>query len=186
MGTAAVRPATPEDVADVVRIQRDVWHTAYEQLLPPTALEAIDSDETEQAWLHTVRHGPALVFVATEGDATVGFCAAGPAPDAELVGADGSLPADAAGTGLVNVLLVEPRWGRRGHGGRLLATAARALRELGAARAVAWVPELDAASLGFYLRVGWEPDGTVRTLDADGRELRELRIAGTTDVHLRY
>jgi len=51
---------------------------------------------------------------------TVGFCAAGPAPDAELAAANGSLPADSASTGLVSTLLVEPRWGRRGHGGRLL------------------------------------------------------------------
>jgi GNAT superfamily N-acetyltransferase len=176
MAIAGVHRATPQDVAEIIRIQRAVWHTAYTDLLPLTALEAVDSDEAEQAWLHTVQHGPARVFVAAEGDATVGFCAAGPAPDAEVAAANGSLPADAASTGLVSALHVEPRWGRRGHGGRLLAAAAQALRELGAVRAVAWVPELDAASLGFYRRAGWEPDGTVRILDADGRQLRELRM----------
>jgi GNAT superfamily N-acetyltransferase len=184
MAIAAVRPAAPQDVAEIIRIQRAVWRTAYTDLLPPAALDAIDSDEAEQAWLHTVRHGPARVVVASEGDATVGFCAAGPAPDTEVAAANGSLPADAARTGLVSALLVEPRWGRRGHGGRLLAAAAQALRELGAVRAVAWVLELDAASLGFYRRVGWEPDGTVRTLDADGRQLRELRMTGSLELNL--
>jgi GNAT superfamily N-acetyltransferase len=91
--------------------------------------------------------------------------------------ADGSLPADAETTALVSVL-VEPRWGRRGHGGRLLATATEHLREAGATRGIAWVPEADKASIGFYDKAEWEPDGTVRTLDAGGRPLREIRVTG--------
>jgi GNAT superfamily N-acetyltransferase len=87
---------------------------------------------------------------------------------------------------LISTLLVEPRWGRRGHGGRLIATAAHALRDQGATRAVAWVPEADKASTSFYARVGWAADGTVRTLDASGRPLREIRMSGGLDLALQH
>ncbi|CAA9289198.1 MAG: hypothetical protein AVDCRST_MAG54-4289, partial [uncultured Actinomycetospora sp.] len=52
----------------------------------------------------------------------------------------------------------------------------------GAARGVAWVPERDTASRRFWERAGWEPDGTVRALDAGGRPLREIRVAGDLDL----
>ena len=63
-------------------------------------------------------------------------------------------------------------------------TAAEALRTAGATRGVTWVPERDAASRAFYARAGWEPDGTVRTLDAGGRPLREVRLGGALDLEV--
>lgn len=184
MAIADVHPARPQDVPEIARIQRETWRLAYAELVPPAALAALEHPDAELAWEHARAHGPARIFVATEGAWTVGFCAAGPAPADELAGAGDAVPADAATTVLVAALLVEPRWGRRGHGGRLLATAAAALRATGAARGIAWIPEADAVSRAFYARIGWFPDGTARTLDADGRPLRELRIAGALDLTL--
>ena len=176
MADATVRPATPDDVAEIARIHRDTWRTAYAELLPAEVLDGIDVEESRQAWAEAVEH--AHVFVANEGDWTVGFCVAGSAPEQEVVNADHSLPDDAATVGQISTLLVEPRWGRRGHGGRLIATAAHALRDQGATRGIAWVPEADKASVGFYATIGWSADGTVRTLDAGGRPLREIRVSG--------
>jgi GNAT superfamily N-acetyltransferase len=184
MADAAVRPAQPEDVAEIARIHRETWRTAYADLLPPSVFETFDEREAELAWADAVEH--AHVFLALEGQWTVGFCVAGSAPDQEVANADGSLPDDAPTTALISTLLVEPRWGRRGHGGRLIATAAHALRDQGATRAVAWVPEADRASTSFYARVGWVADGTVRTLDAGGRPLREVRMSGGLDLTLRH
>ncbi len=39
-----------------------------------------------------------------------------------------------------------------------------------------WVAESDHISQRFYAKVGWEPDGAVRTLDTGDRGLRELRL----------
>jgi GNAT superfamily N-acetyltransferase len=185
MAEAAVRRAGPQDVAEIARIQRDTWRTAYSALLPDELLAGFDVDEAARTWLDAVEQGPARVWVAIESEWTVGFCAAGPAPDPEVADATGELPGDAASTGLVSALLVEPRWGRRGHGGRLLATAAADLRDRGMTRAIAWVPEADSASLSFYKSAGWQPDGTVRTLDAGGRPLREVRVTGGVELRLR-
>jgi GNAT superfamily N-acetyltransferase len=178
---ATVRPAVPADVEEIARIQRDTWRAAYRDLLPEEILSGLDNVD---AMRELVEAGTATVHVATEGEWIVGFCVVGPAPDSEVAEADGRLPEDAASTGLVATLLVEPRWGRRGHGGRLLAAAAETLRGLGATRGVSWVPEADRASLNFYHSAGWETDGVVRTLDAGGRPFREARVTGPVDLKL--
>lgn len=184
MAQATVRPAEPPDAAQIARIQLDTWRAAYADLLPPEVLAGLDAGEAERAWRQTVEQGPARVFVATEGGWLVGFCAAGPAPEDEAARADGSPAKDSATVALVSTLLVEPRWGRRGHGGRLLAEAGKVMRAAGSTRGIAWVPETDKASLRFYERAGWVADGTVRTLDAGGRPLREVRLTGTLRIEL--
>jgi len=184
MADATVRPAAPSDAAEIARIQLDTWRTAYADLLPATVLAGFDSDEAQRTWRQTIEQGPAQVFVAVESDWLVGFCAAGPSPEDETAGADGAPAKDSATVTLVSTLLVEPRWGRRGHGGRLLAEAGAAMLATGSTRGIAWVPEPDKASLGFYDRAGWVADGTVRTLDAGGRPLREVRLTGTLRVEL--
>lgn len=185
MADADVRAASPDDAAEIARIQLTTWRTAYAQLLPAEVLDAVDHGDTERGWRETITGGPASVWIATEGSWLVGFCAAGPAPVDEVRAADGTAPPDANNVGFVSTLLVEPRWGRRGHGGRLLATAARSLAAGGAGRGTTWVPEADSASMAFFRRVGWDPDGTVRTLEAGGRPLRELRLSGSLDLHLQ-
>jgi L-amino acid N-acyltransferase YncA len=74
------------------------------------------------------------------------------------------------------VLLVEPRWGRRGHGSRLLAAAVDHARADGMTRAVMWIPEADSASRDFLISAGWSPDGLARGLDTGAGELREIRL----------
>ncbi|GLZ31170.1 N-acetyltransferase [Lentzea sp. NBRC 105346] len=178
MADAGVHAATPDDVPEITRIHRDTWRAVYADLLPAEVLEGLDAGP---AWQEAVDHGG--VFVATEGEWTVGFIVAGAAPEEEVAKADGSLPEDAATTALVSVL-VEPRWSRRGHGARLVATAAEALKKEGATRGIAWIPEADRAAKAFYERLGWMPDGTVRTLDAGGRPLREVRVTGELSIRL--
>jgi GNAT superfamily N-acetyltransferase len=185
---AAVHPAEPSDIAHIDRIQREIWQVGYASLLPTelrATLSAIDHDDTERTWEQTRAHGPARLFVATEGDWTVGFCSAGMAPSDDLADAQGALPPDAATVAMIGSLLVEPRWGRRGHGGRLLATAARELRAAGATRGIAWILDGDQVSRGFYARIGWQPDGIARTLDAGGHPLREIRLSGDLDLTLK-
>ncbi|MEV6241861.1 GNAT family N-acetyltransferase [Lentzea sp. NPDC051838] len=178
MADAGVHLATAQDLAEIIRIHRETWRLAYAQLLPQDVLDTLD---TEEAWAGIVQQG--AVLKATEGSFTVGFVVASKAPDDEVAKADGSLPEDAATTALISVL-VEPRWGRRGHGTRLVAEATERLGGAGATRGIAWIPEADKASRNFYERLGWSGDGTVRTLDAGGRPLREIRMTGPLAVRL--
>jgi GNAT superfamily N-acetyltransferase len=184
MGTAEVRSATVDDVTEIARIQRDTWRSAYGELLGARALGELDSDGIEQRWAAAIAHPDTQVCVASEGDFTVGFCVAGPAPEEDVASADGNLPDDVGQVGLIASILVEPRWGRRGHGGRLLASAAAGLRAAGARRGVAWVAQSDSASLAFYRRAGWNPDGTVRVLDTGEKTIREIRLTGSLELLL--
>lgn len=183
MAQAGVRTATAADVPVLAALHRETWRFGYAELLAREVLDGLDDPENAHAWATAV-DGGATVLIANEGNTDVGFCVAAPAPAAEIAAADGTPPPDADSIALISTLLVLPRWGRRGHGGRLLATAAARLREAGARRGVAWVPAEDSASLGLYRRAGWELDNTVRTLDAAGHPLREVRVTGTLDLPL--
>lgn len=142
------------DVPEIARVQVETWRTGYAGLLPAGVLAEATVDRATVAWSGAVTAPPSpahRVLVALEQQSVVGFAAFGPAPD----GPDG---------GEIHTLLVEPRWGRRGHGSRLLAATVDGLRATGAARAVVWVLAGDVASDRFYRSAGWQPDGYVRTL----------------------
>jgi GNAT superfamily N-acetyltransferase len=200
MAIAAVRAAAPTDVAEIARIQADTWAAAYAALVPAAAVEQLRGPDALAAWAAAA--GAGHVLVATEGEWTVGFAAAAvaesPAPDDIAPARSDQDAASSASSGLdvapglgaevwgeVGALLVEPRWGRRGHGGRLLAAAAERLRSGGAIYGLAWVPEADEASRRFYARAGWEPDGAVRAFDTGDGVLREVRLTGSLDLKLR-
>jgi L-amino acid N-acyltransferase YncA len=167
----AVRAARAGDVPEIARIQVETWRTAYRRFLPAPVLEALSVEQAVAAWGAAVDTPPTAahrVLVATEQDLVVGFAAGGPSAE------DDAAPGEAA----IAALLVEPRWGRRGHGSRLLAAAVDHLRSDGLTRLVAWVPEEDRASASFFASAGWEQDGTVRTLETDlpgGGTVRETR-----------
>ncbi|MGY1831869.1 GNAT family N-acetyltransferase [Geodermatophilus sp. SYSU D01180] len=174
-GTAdvSVRPAVAADAAEVARVQGETWRTAYRHVLPPAALEGWDAAAAEAAWRAAITSPPTAahgVLVALDDGRVVGFAAFGPA---EL--SDGERPHPAGPTTELAVLLVEPRWGRRGHGSRLLAAVADLAAGTGATRLTAWVPEADGVTAGFLESAGWDRDGWARTLDADGVPLREVR-----------
>ncbi len=181
MAIAAVRAAAVPDVDEIVRIQAATWAVAYAELVPSTSIEQLRGPAARQAWAGAIGAGEGRhVLVAAEGRWTVGFCAAavaGPAEDGSALGPEA--------WGEIGVLLVEPRWGRRGHGGRLIAAAAEQLRADGARYGLAWIPESDEASRGFYARAGWEPDGSVRGLDTGAGTLREVRVTGSLDLRLQ-
>jgi GNAT superfamily N-acetyltransferase len=163
----SVRPARPEDAERVARVQLSTWRTAYAELLPP---EALDVPEVQAAalWLGAVESPPTpqhQLLVALERDELVGFAASGPTSDEDAQGAVELL-----------TLLVEPRWGRRGHGSRLVAACVDHWRGDGFARAVAWAWERDPATRAFLTGSGWELDGTARGLDTGQGVQRQLRF----------
>ena len=170
---ASVRPAFPDDAAEIARIQVVTWRTAYRSVLPPEVLDDWDDAATAASWRTAVTAPPTPghgVLVALEKNSVVGFAAYGPA---ELTVDE--RPDPAGPTSEVSILLVEPRWGRRGHGSRLLAAVADLAQTSGAARLQVWLLEGDEVSPAFYESAGWAPDGWARTLDTGGTPLREVR-----------
>jgi GNAT superfamily N-acetyltransferase len=174
-GTAdvSVRPARPADAADVARVQLVTWRTAYRRVLPASVLDDWDADAATASWRAAVESPPTPghgVLVALEGQTVVGFAAFG---TAELTA--GEQPHAAGPTAELSTLLVEPRWGRRGHGSRLLAAVTDIAKAGGAARLQTWLLEPDRVSADFYESTGWAPDGWARTLETGAEPLREIR-----------
>jgi GNAT superfamily N-acetyltransferase len=169
----SVRPARTADAPAIARVQAVTWRTAYRTILPAEVLDRWDESAAAASWHAAIVAPPTPahgVLVAVEQDVVVGFAAHGPA---ELSGDEQPHPAGPSSE--VATLLVEPRWGRRGHGSRLLAAVADLAQADGTARLQVWVPEQDRVSAGFLESAGWARDGWARTLDTGGAPLREVR-----------
>lgn len=174
-----VRDAQQTDADEIGRIQSATWQQAYQRQLPSSALEAMTPTESAQAWRQAIVAPPGPghhVMVALEAGPNttnhVGFLALAPVDHEEE-------EVDAAAAEIVT-MLVEPRWGRRGHGSRLLSSAVEIARTAGAERMICWVLAGDKATESFLRSAGWERDGWRRTFDAGEREIAQHRMQ--TDI----
>jgi GNAT superfamily N-acetyltransferase len=170
---ASVRPALADDAGEIARIQVVTWRTAYRSVLPAAVLDEWDEDAATSTWRVAITGPPTPghgVLVALERNTIVGFAAFGPA---ELTADERQDPSGP--TTEVSTLLVEPRWGRRGHGSRLLSAVADLAANAGTARLQVWLLEDDQISARFYESAGWAPDGWARTLDTGAVPLHDVR-----------
>src|SRR5690349_2124408 len=133
MALGFVRPARPEDAGEIARIQLATWRTAYRRMFPAHVLANLEEAYLTRGWQEAITAAPSArhrVLIAVEqGDSAttvVGFAASGPADEQALAPEEQPLGDDVAA---VTDLLVEPRWGRRGHGSRLLAASVDLWRE---------------------------------------------------------
>jgi GNAT superfamily N-acetyltransferase len=205
MATGFVRPARSSDAAEIARIQLSTWRTAYRRLLPRSVLAGLDAAWMAGQWREAIEAPPSprhrvliaieqagpppgtdddaagLVAGVDDADAAsptgrsdmVGFVATGPADEAATAPDEQPLPET---TAAITDLLVEPRWGRRGHGSRLLAASVDLWRADGFDTAVAWAYNEDPATRKFLTSAAWEPDGTTRALDVDDLLVNQLRF----------
>jgi GNAT superfamily N-acetyltransferase len=176
-----VRPARPDDAGEIARIQLTTWRIAYRRMLPRSVLDQLDEEFLAGRWREAVtappseRHRVLVAVEQAEESRLVGFAASGPA-DQDALAPDEEGPGPGPDAAAVTELLVEPRWGRRGHGSRLLAASVDLWREDGFGTAVAWVYDQDVATTKFLTSAGWEPDGATRALDVDNLLVPQLRF----------
>lgn len=173
-----VRPAQAAEAAAIAHLQVTTWRVAY-RFLPAAVLDGLDQAWIAQRWRAAIeappspRHRVLVAFEPAAGATPVGFAASGPADEQAAVPGEEAL---GAGVASVTDLLVEPRWGRRGHGSRLLSATVDGWREGGFTAAVAWAFEADPATRRFLGSAGWEPDGARRALDIDDLLVPQLRL----------
>jgi GNAT superfamily N-acetyltransferase len=156
------------DAGEIARIQLATWRVAYQRLVPKHVLEEISEDFLRERWSAAVgsppgpHHRVLIAIEQTVQDYVVGFLAS--APDD-----------DDPGMVAITELLVEPRWGRRGHGSRLLAAAVDLWRQDGFKQARAWSFERDIPMAKFLTEAGWAKDGYRRELDIDDLMVPQVR-----------
>lgn len=181
MAMGYVRPARKSDAEEIARIQLSTWRAAFADVVPADVLDELSQDWLAGHWRESCAAPPSSahqIFVAVEQNESdradvrsVGFAAVGPDTDAaEDPDEDSEVCAE------VTELLVEPRFGRRGHGSRLLSAAVAHWREHHVETARAWLFVRDPASLAFYKSAGWDVDGARRSLHMGGEQIPQLRL----------
>lgn len=181
MASGYVRPARPEEADEIARIQVATWRVAYRRIIPASVLGGLDQEWIARRWREAVerpptpRHRVLVAIEQAEHTHLVGFTASGPA-DEQAAAPEEKSPPRGDRTAAITELLVEPRWGRRGHGSRLLAASVDLWRGDGFTTAVAWAYESDTATRTFLASAGWEPDGASRALDVDGLLVPQVRL----------
>src|SRR5690348_7127920 len=152
MADVSVRPAVLADADEIARIQVTTWQHGYASILPQVVLEQVTIETAVAAWRAALEAPPSAhhrVLVAQEQQYVVGFTALAPAEDLQPD------EPDPQSTVAIGPILVEPRWGRRGHGSRLMAAAVDLARADGMTRAVSWIPEADTVTREFLIGAGW-------------------------------
>ena len=116
----SVRPARPEDAADLARIYIESWQDTYAGLIPHAILNGMSLTRLSASWQSSIRaterNGSAVLVAEDAGYGPIGLCSLGPARDAGL-GYDGE----------VYTLYMDPAFLGRGTGRALLAGAFDAL-----------------------------------------------------------
>jgi GNAT superfamily N-acetyltransferase len=164
------------------------WQVAYDRFIPRSVIDQLDLNWLTRQWHDAVaspptsQHRVLIAMEETEKPGTkpgtayrVGFAASGPADPAALA-PDENHNALSDGVVAVTELMVEPRWGRRGHGSRLLSASVDHWRADGFHTAVAWAFRDDAATVSFLTSAGWAPDGAARALDVDDLLVPQIRL----------
>jgi len=76
MRSITVRPARVADADAIAAVHVTAWREAYAHLLPAAFLAALDVHQRAARWRRIIDQGSTDVFVALDGDATVGWASA--------------------------------------------------------------------------------------------------------------
>lgn len=177
MNSAEIRPAAPDDAADIAEVHIRSFVATYPHHPATYASASTGLEERVQVWDRRLRQGERSTLVATAGDAVGGFVHLGPSPDRD---------ADTA-TAQVYSIHVDPDLTGRGVGERLMAEAIVSLLEGGYRVATLWVVADNRDARRFYERRGWRLDGAERREklavgDEKGDEVDVVRYRLELDV----
>jgi ribosomal protein S18 acetylase RimI-like enzyme len=156
--TPTVRAALPADADAIAIAHVAAWREAYRGLLPDAVLAGLSVASRSEQWRQTLTRAPAThsVFVVETGtDGILGFVSGGPRRAQGL-----------AGDAEVYALYVRAAAQRQGLGRQLMHALAVTLRESGFHSLGLWVLRENAAARGFYARLGGEPGGERRDIEA--------------------
>jgi ribosomal protein S18 acetylase RimI-like enzyme len=145
-----VRPAAPEDAAEIARVHVATWRSAYRGLLPDDFLASLSEAHYTERWRRVIGDGSSRVFVVEAGrrppgqtNGVAGFASGG----RERAGETGF-------AGELYALYVLDEAQRRGYGRELVRAVAGALHELHLPDMIVWVLRDNGPARAFYERLG--------------------------------
>ena len=161
-----IREARPGDERAVAGVHVRAWKSAYRGLLPDEYLDALEPEDRIPRY--TLGAGEPVTLLAIEGGSVLGFATFGASRDE-----------DAAESGELFALYVDPGRQRAGAGRALLAQTRARLAARGHEQAIVWVLRGNDGAERFYEADGWSRDGATRREDPWGvlSEVFRLRRA---------
>jgi ribosomal protein S18 acetylase RimI-like enzyme len=140
-----IRPAKVEDAHEIASVHVAVWREAYFGVMPQAYLESLTPDARAGAWAERLAdpEEPTRTLVADRDGQIVGFCTVGP-PRLEAPEGFGELHT-------INILVTAQH---QGLGRRMMAEAARTLRDLGFSALTLSVLRDSPAGRMFYESLG--------------------------------
>jgi ribosomal protein S18 acetylase RimI-like enzyme len=148
-----IRAGGKEDLDAISAVFLACWRTSYRASLPERVIAMYDEAGSRALWRRSLERaaetGGAVLVAERTGDGVIGVIRIGSDPDRPSAGHVFSLYVHPAAQGL-------------GAGRRLLDAADDAFASAGLGKATLWVFEANVEARGFYARLGWAGDGTVR------------------------
>lgn len=149
-----IRPATMQDARAIADVHIRSWRATYHRIVAATTLAGLDVDKRATIWttrLTTPERGEHTLVALLS--TLVGFVQFGPSPDRDD---------DAATTGQIFAIHVDPNTTGRGVGRALLTASLGSLTRASYQRATLWVVAGNDRARRFYELAGWTPDGATR------------------------
>ena len=167
MSSIEVRPATEDDVAEIVRIYASASVAAYKGLLSDQQNKFVSAQNTQAYWRDAIEFGEPQVHVAVEAGKVVGFVGFDRSRDKRTPPTTGEIWAIYAAT---------THWGH-GVGLALWDAAREGLLEEGCTKVTLWVPLGNERALRFHDLAGFKREMTsIRTVPVGSARIEEIRL----------
>lgn len=164
-----IRAATPEDIPALARIHIAGWQGAYGGLVDQAYLDSLSVDERVEQWKEWMGTAETTTLIAEEAGQAVAFITHGrtktPPPGESKIRPQ--YPAE------IYALYIMPSHWRRGIGGKLLKSAAGAIKEQKLNGLCLWVLEGNARGKSFYEKMGGQRIGK-KMIRIGPNELKEI------------
>jgi ribosomal protein S18 acetylase RimI-like enzyme len=162
-----VRRASPDDADAIAAVHVRSWEAAYRGLIPEAWFAVRTLQTRTTMWRELLREADhPRVFVACLGGTLVGFCGAVTPSRDEDAG---------EGTSEIAALYVDPDHWRGGAGRALITTTLDDLARNLWREVTLWVFEANDRGRGFYVGLGFKPDGGRIERSEEPPELRVRR-----------
>lgn len=158
-----VRPATVADATAIAEIHVHCWRAAYAGILPDDYLAALSIEKHTAFWERELAGSGSTTLVSDRDGLITGWVSGGNSRDE-----------NGAGISEIHAIYVSPDCWGCGSGGALMHAMGNCFPS--GSPTTLWVLEQNLRGIGFYQRLGFTPDGAVKTILIGGAELTEIRL----------
>lgn len=166
MNSVIIRDVVTEDLERVAEIHINSWRFAYQGIVPQSFLDTMDIEQRKEGWRRRLeRSQSARLRIIEQEGVIVGWHYSGASRDQD---------ADSM-TAEVYAIYLEPTCIGQGLGAALLSDAHEMLTAFGASQVTLWVLKDNQRAIQFYLRSGYQFDGTAKDIEIGEATLTEHR-----------